>query len=136
MLELGALGTKPLTAQELQSRGSQAQARVEEMELSWLLSLAGSPLAGPARGDRERPVKGLKVQGALVRGKSRRAAWEDAPNFLHCSNLPLCSPPQRSALVLPESLCAWPTSVPAADHEICLSVLSLRPCLPQTRSSP
>lgn len=107
------------------------------MELSRSLSLAGSPrdgLAGPARGDRERSVKGLEAKSALVRGKSRKAAWEDAPNFLHSSNLPLCSPPHSG----PPSCCRG-ARVPGGGHpsrrQICLFALSLRPCLPQTGSS-
>lgn len=86
---------------------------VEEMELFWPLSLASSPgdgLAGPACGDRERPVQGLEAKGTLVRGKSRKAPWEDASNFLHCSNLPLCSPPHSG----PPSCCCG-ARVPSGD---------------------
>lgn len=120
-----------LTAQELQSQVSQG--RVEEMEPFWSLSLAGSlkdGLAGPARGDRERPVKGLEAEGALI----RKVAWEDAPNFLHCSNLPLCSPPHSG----PPSCCRG-ACVPGrhpSRWQISLSALSLRPLLAQTGSSP
>lgn len=106
------------------------------MEPSWSLSFAGSlkdGLAGPARGDRERPVKGLEVEGALIRGKSRKVAWEDAPNFLHCSNLPLCSPPHSG----PPSCCRG-ACVPGrhpSRWQICLSALSLRLFLAQTGSN-
>lgn len=102
---------------------------MKEMELFWPLSLAGSPgdgLAGPARVDRERPVQALEAKGDLVWGKSRKAPWEDASNFLHCSNLPLCSPPHSG----PPSCCRG-ACVPSRDPSrlICLFALSLRPCV-------
>lgn len=48
---------------------------VEEMELFWLLSLAGSPgdgLTGPACGDRERPVQGLEAKALWLGGSQER----------------------------------------------------------------
>lgn len=86
------------------------------MELFWPLALASSPgdgLPRPALGDREHPVRGLEAKGDLVRGKTRKAPWEDASNFLLFQPPPLLSSPQRSALMLPPSLCAQRRSEPA-----------------------